>query len=666
MANCTNCYGTNTVQPCDAVGCLSTNYGKCITYSGANLYCAAGSIATFTFTGTAISPTVSTTVTVSATGGSGTGATFDVTRTAGEVTYTVTLNNSGSAYEVTDELTIAGTDLGGTSPANDITITVATLAAVIANGDNLDVIISNLNNRLCLASESSPTGLDYTAFNYSCLREGGNLEGVGTVITTAQGFVEATAAALCALNVRVSDVEVPGIVVDSYFSGTLTSGTSTLVEILNAYGTAIGDLNDKFTINSTATCSAFTRFTNLTTKPSPTASLGTWFDWVYSNMCTIYGEIDNYFAEVETQLTDTHTLLYGISQPYPASGKGNLYVDTSCLTGGSATMNLRDAGQLLTDELCSLITTVSGLSTPSYTVDWSCFTAPYASNSIFGVQGLGSFTGTTTLQAHLDQIAEALSDLNIKFNASDFTITSSTCGPVISLNAGATFSCSSLATCTLDNMADVAYNTVAANQILYRDSTNTYWVNGTQTIKTKVHNGGSLGYSYSYNDFSYDPVTGKLTAELELPIADSGILTQSSSFPTASWVLSHATLYTAFPRLKIIKSSNIVVPYVDAGFMMQNTSGSPIVFTNVSTIDIFSFTNNQFKAPDFTYIPVNVIEKDASAAYVRTHSLALRINGNSVNTEVIGLTNITGSDITIPAGYYLECYFAGLNWSTSL
>jgi len=59
---------------------------------------------------------------VSVTGGFGTLATFDVLRV--NSVYSVELNIPGVLYQVGDTLTIAGTSLGGASPANDVTITV--------------------------------------------------------------------------------------------------------------------------------------------------------------------------------------------------------------------------------------------------------------------------------------------------------------------------------------------------------------------------------------------------------------------------------------------------------------------------------------------------------------------------------------------------------------
>jgi hypothetical protein len=59
---------------------------------------------------------------VSHTGGTGTSATFDVTRNGSK--YYLTTNAAGTGYTRLDTLTIAGTNVGGATTANDITITV--------------------------------------------------------------------------------------------------------------------------------------------------------------------------------------------------------------------------------------------------------------------------------------------------------------------------------------------------------------------------------------------------------------------------------------------------------------------------------------------------------------------------------------------------------------
>ena len=65
---------------------------------------------------------------VSATGGAGAGATFDVTRNGSK--YYLTVNAAGTGYSRLNELTIAGTDVGGATTANDITVTLTTVNSV--------------------------------------------------------------------------------------------------------------------------------------------------------------------------------------------------------------------------------------------------------------------------------------------------------------------------------------------------------------------------------------------------------------------------------------------------------------------------------------------------------------------------------------------------------
>ena len=56
--------------------------------------------------------------------GSGTDAEFTVRKNTADSLYNVTITAAGSGYAVDDEITIAGTQLGGISPINDLTITV--------------------------------------------------------------------------------------------------------------------------------------------------------------------------------------------------------------------------------------------------------------------------------------------------------------------------------------------------------------------------------------------------------------------------------------------------------------------------------------------------------------------------------------------------------------
>lgn len=104
----------------------------------------AGAIRTIssTHTGTSTGQADYTQVAQSSTSGSGSGATFDVS-TDGAGAYQVTfndaakLNSPGSGYATNDTITIAGTSLGGASPANDLVITVSDVVAGSTNDGSL-------------------------------------------------------------------------------------------------------------------------------------------------------------------------------------------------------------------------------------------------------------------------------------------------------------------------------------------------------------------------------------------------------------------------------------------------------------------------------------------------------------------------------------------------
>ena len=88
---------------------------------------------TFTASGTSVTAAGTYTAkTQSATNGSGTGAVFTIQKTGSGTAYsgfiTITITNGGSNYQVGNTITIPGASLGGTTPANNLTLTVATKA----------------------------------------------------------------------------------------------------------------------------------------------------------------------------------------------------------------------------------------------------------------------------------------------------------------------------------------------------------------------------------------------------------------------------------------------------------------------------------------------------------------------------------------------------------
>ena len=74
--------------------------------------------------------------TQTATSGSGSNAQFTVV-TDGEGNYTVDVTTVGSGYAVGDTITIAGTGIGGTSPANDLVLTITQLSGTSTGPVNI-------------------------------------------------------------------------------------------------------------------------------------------------------------------------------------------------------------------------------------------------------------------------------------------------------------------------------------------------------------------------------------------------------------------------------------------------------------------------------------------------------------------------------------------------
>ena len=74
--------------------------------------------------------------TQTATSGSGSNAQFTVV-TVGEGIYTVDVTTVGSGYAVGDTITIAGTGIGGTSPANDLVLTITQLSGTSTGPVNI-------------------------------------------------------------------------------------------------------------------------------------------------------------------------------------------------------------------------------------------------------------------------------------------------------------------------------------------------------------------------------------------------------------------------------------------------------------------------------------------------------------------------------------------------
>lgn len=637
MTTCVDCYGTNNIEPCAEVGCLSTNYGKCVTYSGDGLYCSQGPINTFTFSGTAVAIVSEVTVVVSATGGTGTGATFSVTRGPSSTSYTISIVNRGSGYSVGDTLTIAGTAVGGAAPANNISIAVTTLSAIIDATYTMDEAIKNLHDRIC---NLTPTGLLYSGFNYSCLRQGGNLESVGASITTAQGFAESASAALCALNVRLKAVETPTFTVPGCVVG-LTSGVSTLSQILTEYGNklcAIASGSGGITITGVTVPGSCT----MTTMPSSTASIGTWFDWVVDNFCSITTALNSAITTTNTNVT-TITNFLGSTTRFNNSA--------NCLTalGGTSTDSLHATIGYLTTKLCAVDATVNAI--PSYikndsiSLNWvGCFgSAPY------------SFTNTaTSIQTQLQRIVTVLNAEKTSYSG-DFTVTTAACGSkVVSLAAGASFSCSSLNTCSIDALGDVVITSPSNPHVLYYNGTN--WVN---------KNMNSL-FTVTSADASVTVVTTTTAGNVNVDLSVAASTPTRLNFTPITVAGANNTFNPGYPTspgsgyLQGIKQGNIVtlagsIELVSTtGFNLSNATPVPVATAPVGLRPIAGTIS--FYARVFKKTTAPFTDPDGS--------FDARITIDTGGTlQLIPFPVFPAASIVLPAGTKVEVLIGGNSYS---
>ena len=624
MSTCNDCYGTNSITPCATVGCKTTNYAKCITYSGAPLTCATGAVKTFNIAGTAVNPGVITDYTVSPTGGTGNSLSVKVTRTPGSTAYTVTLVTAGSGYTLNDLVTVVGASIGGSTPANNLTLSITALVPLIAVGDNLDLVISNLNARLCASTSS---GLSYSGFSYGCLRVGGNLDSIGSSITTAQQFTEATAAALCSLNSRVISVETPTFTVPGCVTG-ITSGSSTLGQVLTAYGTKLCSTTTSIDMSGVTGNPCITY--SFTTKPSTTV-VSDYINWITTNMCGMHTLQNTNIGTVTTTANDLKLYVAG-------GGSIPTSINTSCISGGSTTSTLAAAAILFTSQICAINTALSSVPSSLYSLTWATNfgTTPYYGYTF-------NYTNTAdTLANQLGRIVSTLGRLKLKLNSSDFVATSDSDGLNVALASGVRFACSQLSTCSISALSDVTTSSPATYHTLF-------W-NGSEFVNKELiftSTGGTVSITRADN-------AGNVTVNLEAS-STSTVTGTLSLVGTPS--VSAVTVSTRFgARVPSIHKNGTVATIKDP-FLITNISGGSLTLANGGT---FATLPSGFNPTHTQFINITlVVYLAGSPSVVNSTVQALaEIGGNFLKLNYLNAT----SNLVLSAGDQVEVLVGGTTY----
>jgi len=146
-----------------------------------------GEIATFNYSGTAVgTDDVFTNLTASNLPHLGAGATFNITRAAGE--YSLAIANAGSNYQIGNTLSVAGSALGGSIPGNNATITVTSvsggaISAALITGNPVAGSVLDFYSALSLSEVTTGSIPDGTSIAYAAIA------GIQVAFTTAHGLV---------------------------------------------------------------------------------------------------------------------------------------------------------------------------------------------------------------------------------------------------------------------------------------------------------------------------------------------------------------------------------------------------------------------------------------------------------------------------------------------
>lgn len=369
----TNCGCTNLVSPCTAsTGCLSTNYAKCIYYSGDTL----------------------------------------------------------------------------------------TGCVALTSGENLDVSLGKIVDAICALT---PDDLAWNTFDYACLDS----------YTSAQEFAEGISAAHCSLVDDVEDIQTPTFILCSLFTSgayEITPGTTTIQQILGFYASILCNVNSLSADSISITNGCFTEITTET-------SLSDYFQWVVDNTCSIRTAVLASIAGVSNRVT-------AIQNYVGAAGTISSGHDNSDCLGGGASDTAYATIELLKSKVCEIDATVDLIpDLANIALTWApCFYSNTAQ----------------TLLTQLGRIVSTLKAVNFQFDAGDFTVTPAACGPTISLNGVAGFTCSDLETCSIHYLEDV-----------------------TDTADISGDTGGSLTYDYALG--YYRPIRHVITVTTPAaPLAATG------------------------------------------------------------------------------------------------------------------------------------------------
>lgn len=511
--------------------------------------------------------------------------------------------------------------------------TSITSGATITNGDNLDVVIASLAAAI---AGLTPTDLDWASFDYDCL----------TTYTTAQEFAEGIASEVCSL--KTSGGLLPaGVTIPAGATpevSALTAGTSTTTEVFDAI---FVDLETFETFNTSGTvttsCSAGT-WSTIPTSPV----LKDWINWIKNNVCTLVSAVKLRATDLETFQSNVETF----------AGTLDAFDNTDCLSGGGSD-DLQTTIGLIKTKLCAIDTDVAALpNLAAMSLPWST-----CGGTIGG--SWAGYANSASLSTQLSRIVTQLASRTYTFS-SDFSVSSSACGQVISLaTSPSVFTCSSLNTCSIHNLQDVNATTLGTSsgdkfKVLSWSTVDSEWFpkplsvtssGGTVAI-TSTDDGSSMVFNLSVgltDGGNADDTSMTDPIDLVIGAASGGSRALSLKYNSNFFATSTALTFT--PAADTAASSYVTdttVPYRKAGVVHL---GGAYTYTALGFISAGAFnTLGTISASGVPTVSNRVFQSIAvDEATDTSYNILLQIDvaGGTIQFKNTSGGNIAAGDYTI-------------------
>jgi hypothetical protein len=242
-------------------------------------------------------PAVQTYLAATSTGGAGTGATFNVVKKGTK--YFIFIDAGGTGYDRLDVITVAGTALGGSSTANDITITVTSINTVtgavtafdhtgVAQGGNYVALLSGSSTAVTSTGGTWTTRTLSASRNWQSLASGQDLTPVDAPNLVAGTAYKITSLGDSLFNTVGAENNFVGI---TFIATGPTSGTGTAVRI-NSVTVAIATGSNTTTrsVNGGVTWTAGGNLPSSTTWQSVAYGQGYWIAIATGGTATAYSE----------------------------------------------------------------------------------------------------------------------------------------------------------------------------------------------------------------------------------------------------------------------------------------------------------------------------------------------------------------------------------------